>query len=397
MPFLNKVLFVIITITYISTIYNPSFCQNHVKKQITTVVIDAGHGGHDPGSIGKNSKEKDITLGVALKLGNYIKKYLPDVKVIFTRTTDVYVELAKRAEIANKNQADLFISIHVNSTKKNIAKGTETFVMGYSKSDENLEVARKENSVIELEDDYKNKYDGFDPNSAESYIIFSLVQSTFLQQSTEFAALVQDQFTNKAQRFNRGLKQAGFLVLWRTTMPSVLVETGFISNPEEEKFLMSQKGQEILSSSIFRAFKKYKDKIENKSFYVIEPKIDDSSAIIPEQNVSIISDSNLPEIKQDTFHQSDINIESPAADFYIQVAASQKPISFNSSYFKGFNNIKELKSGNTYKYLIGPKNNYDDIIEYSKVVKNYFPDAFIVALSNNKIIPLKDALKEIKD
>jgi N-acetylmuramoyl-L-alanine amidase len=397
MPFFRKVLLLLFFIVYISTIYAPSFGQNHVKKQITTIVIDAGHGGKDPGSLGKHVYEKNIALSIALKVGNNIKKYLPDVKVIYTRSTDVYIELNERAEIANKNQADLFISIHANWSSKPTPNGTETFVMGYSKAQGNLDVERKENSVILMEDDYVNKYKGFDPNSPESYIIFSLVQNTHLQQSMNFAGLIQNQFTQNAQRNSRGVKQAGFLVLWKTTMPSILIETGFITNPEEEKFLGSEKGQDIIANSIYRAFRNYKNQIENKSVYSKDSQAYDTSLTPRAPSEPIPADTNLPVSSSDTQ-----KIEYPEnlpvkVEFYLQIASSQKQIPLKSKCFKKFKNIKEINSGNTYKYIVGPKNTYNDIIEYCKVVKNYFKDAFVIALGDGKIIPLKDALKEIKD
>ena len=203
--------------------------------RIKTVVIDPGHGGKDPGALSTNKKyrEKDITLSVALKLGNLIKAKYPQVKVVYTRNTDKYVELSKRAEIANKNKADLFISIHVNSAKATQARGTETFVMGTHKSDDNFQVCKTENSVIVIEDDYQTKYQGFNPNSPESYIIFSLLQNMHQEQSIKYAANVQSQFAKGPITVNRGVKQGGLLVLWKTTMPSVLTELGFISNPKD--------------------------------------------------------------------------------------------------------------------------------------------------------------------
>jgi N-acetylmuramoyl-L-alanine amidase len=391
MHFLGKVLLKILIIVFISITYTPVFCQNHLKKQITTIVIDPGHGGKDPGTLGKHIYEREVVLNISLKVGNYIKKYMPDVKVIYTRSTDIYIPLDERAEIANKNQADLFISIHANSSNS-WAKGTETFTMGYSKSEGNLEVARKENSVILLEEDYTKKYQGYDPNSAESYIIFSLVQNTFLQQSQNFAGLLENQFVQKAQRASRGVKQAGFLVLWKTTMPSVLIETGFLSDPEEEKFLASEKGQDIIASSIYRAFRNYKNQIENKSIYSKDNPVYDSSyaAVIP-------ADSNLPAKISNTTQKINADTVPVKIEFYIQIASSQKPISSKSNYFKNFDNVKEIISGHTYKYIVGPKNSYNEIIHYSKIVKNYFPDAFVIALNDGKIIPLKEALKEIKD
>ncbi len=229
---------------------------------IKTVVIDAGHGGKDPGALGRHAREKDITLAIALKVGYYIKRCCPDVKVIYTRKTDVFVPLYKRAEIANKNNANLFISIHVNSSTNHKVQGASTYVMGLHKDEENLKVAMLENKAILYEKNYQTTYQNFDINSPQAYIIFSLYQNAYLDLSLEFASLVQDQFRLRARRIDRGVHQAGFLVLWRTTMPSVLVEVGYISNPAEERYLMSRYGQDIIASAIYRAFKQYKAKVE---------------------------------------------------------------------------------------------------------------------------------------
>lgn len=229
-----------------------------------TVVIDAGHGGHDSGCIGSSSYEKHVALAVSLKLGELIEKKFPDIRVIYTRKTDVFVELHERAAIANRAHADLFICIHCNSGPS-AAFGSETYVMGLHKTADNLSVAKRENSSILLEKDYKANYDGFDPSSPEANIIFTLFQNTFMNQSLELASMVQDQFENKAGRFNRGIKQAGFLVLYRTTMPSILIELGFLTNKEDEKFLKSDSGQQSLANSILNAFGQYKSKLEQKT------------------------------------------------------------------------------------------------------------------------------------
>ena len=242
-----------------------NFSASPVKTdfKVDVVVIDAGHGGHDPGTMGKSTKEKDVVLKIALKLGKYIETNIPDVKVLYTRTTDKYVEFQDRADVANKNKADLFISIHANSIVGANAYGTETYVMGLHKDKNNFEVAKRENSVILLDENYKEKYEGFDPNSPESYILFSLNQSAYQESSLNFASKVEGQFKSRVGRSSRGVKQAGFLVLWMTTTPSVLVETGFLSNSKEEVFLNSDNGQDLIASGIYRAFKEYKNQIES--------------------------------------------------------------------------------------------------------------------------------------
>lgn len=231
--------------------------------KLRTVVIDAGHGGKDPGTLGKITREKDVVLKIALKTGKYIEANLPDVNVLYTRKTDKYVDFQARADVANKNKADLFISVHANSIVGANAYGTETFVMGLHKDNSNFEVAKRENSVILMDENYKEKYEGFDPNSPESYILFSLNQSAYQENSLKFAQKVEDQFKNRVGRSSRGVKQAGFLVLWMTTTPSVLIETGFLSNSKEEAFLASENGQDLIASGIYRAFKDYKTEIES--------------------------------------------------------------------------------------------------------------------------------------
>jgi len=235
------------------------------SRQLRTVVIDPGHGGQDPGAVLGEVREKDLVLSVALRVGNKIKNSYPEVKVIYTRSKDVFIPLHERATIAIKNKADVFISIHANYVAATAVRGTETFTLGLHRSQENLEVAKKENSVILLEEDYSANYQGFDPKETESYIMFENLQSEYQSQSIELASNIQEAFTTDIGMVNRGVKQAGFLVLRQTTMPSVLVEIGFISNPAERKFLVSETGREKISESIFRAFSSYKKTIDQRS------------------------------------------------------------------------------------------------------------------------------------
>ena len=234
-------------------------------NQVRKIVIDAGHGGHDPGTRGKFSREKEIALKIALELGNTIEKHLKDVEVIYTRESDKFVDLDVRADIANKSDADIFVSIHCNAFPRKDVYGTETYVLGTHKTKDNLEVAKRENSVILLEQDYEDKYEGFDPKSPESHILFELFQNAHLQNSLELAASIEDQFKTRAGRRSRGVKQAGFWVLWRTSMPAVLVETGYLSNPSEEKDLNDQVQQSYIASAIFRAIRDYKQDMESSN------------------------------------------------------------------------------------------------------------------------------------
>lgn len=354
------------------------YSQIEEKYSLKTVVIDPGHGGKDSGARGRKSKEKDIVLDISLKLGTYIEENIPDVKVIYTRTTDVFVPLDERANIANKNKADLFISIHCNGNKDSRAYGTETFAMGLHKTDGNLEVAKMENSAILFEEDYTTKYEGFDPHSAESYIIFSFLQNTFLEQSLNYAAFVENEFETRALRKSRGVKQAGFLVLWKTTMPSVLVETGFITNASEERFLMSTSGQEYIASAIYRAFKSYKSAIEAKSKFIA--KVDSSR------------------LKKDTITENEMNENiSGSIQFKVQIASSSNSIPTTSEFFKGFENVEEFEFNELYKYTVGSTSSFEKIVQFKKIVEEKFPDAFIIAVDeNNSIIPLNEALEKIK-
>jgi N-acetylmuramoyl-L-alanine amidase len=245
------------------TLLNSSSTYLAKDSKVDIVVIDAGHGGHDSGTRGRLLKEKDVALKIALKVGDYIEKNLPGVKVIYTRKDDRYLALDDRADIANKNHADLFICIHANANPNTKAFGTETFVMGEHKDEANLAIAQRENSVILMDENYEERYEGFNPNSPESYILFTLTQSAYQESSLRFASKIESQFANRVGRVSRGVKQAGFVVLWRTTMPSVLIETGFLTNSSEEKFLAGESGQDLIASGIYRAFKEYKSDVES--------------------------------------------------------------------------------------------------------------------------------------
>lgn len=282
----NKFPYLIISFLLLLIVSASAIATDNTGK-LNIVVIDPGHGGEDPGASGIKTKEKDVVLNIGLDLGKLISENLKDVKVIFTRSTDTFIPLHERAELANRNKADLFISIHANANKNHAIYGVETYAMGLYTNDRNLEVAEKENAVITFEKDYSVHYEGYDPNSAESFIIFSLVQNTYLEQSLNFAGIVQNNFEKSAERFNRGVKQAGFLVLWKTSMPSILVETGYISNREEEKFLSSDEGQKKIAKAIYYAFVDYKNQIEMKSSFT-------------KQNILVNNDSSKDVAGKDT-------------------------------------------------------------------------------------------------
>ena len=345
---LIKLVFVVISLFF----FNNCFAQDKTDN-VDIIVIDAGHGGKDPGALGKQSKEKDIALAIALKLGQYIETNLTDVKIIYTRTTDKFIELHKRSDIANKNNADLFISIHVNASRATQVTGTSTFVMGLNKSDKQLEVVKRENSVILIEDDYKKKYDGFDPNSPETEIIFSLYQNSYLEQSIKIAGEIQNQFRDNANRVDRDVRQAGLVVLWNCSMPSILIETGFITNPTEELFLLTEDGQNIIASSIFKAIKEYKNYIENKK--------------------SQTTDNDIV--------------------FKVQIAYSGKKIETIPENFNGITNVELIEDGNFFRYFTGNAKTYDEIAKLQDEVRKKIPEAYVIALNNGKMITVKDALQ----
>ncbi|HNW53867.1 MAG TPA: N-acetylmuramoyl-L-alanine amidase [Bacteroidales bacterium] len=341
-------------------------------QRVNTVVLDAGHGGHDTGALGKNSREKDITLAIVLKLRDYIRDNMKDVKVILTRSDDTFVELYRRAHIANENKADLFISIHCNSTKSTNAYGVETFVMGLHKSEANLAVAKAENAAILLEDDYVEKYDGFDPNSPEGNIFFSMMQNAFLDKSLAFAGKVQHQLVDNLNMFNRGVKQAGFLVLYKTAMPGVLIETGFISNAEDERFLMSADGQTYIASAIFRAFKYYKEEMERK-------------------------DNKAQQVHQE-YYQEPVVVKPPDVYFRVQFTSSKKKLVFDAKKYKDMPDIREYKQDGWYKYSTGNFKTYDEAIRHQKFVRDTkkYKDAFIICFLKDERITLEKALELTK-
>ena len=351
--------------------------------RIKTVVIDPGHGGKDPGAISSNRKhyEKNITLAVALRLGNMIKAAYPGVKVVYTRSTDKYVELSKRAEIANRNRADLFISIHVNSAKATQARGTETFVMGAHKSDDNFEVCKTENSVIVIEDDYQTKYEGFNPNSPESYIIFSLLQNVHQEQSIRYAAQVQEQFAKGPIAVNRGVKQGGLLVLWKTTMPAVLTEIGFISNPKDCAVLVSKSGQEQFARKLFNAFKAYKESVEGAQVQQPAPK-QVQQPVQVKQPVQQPEPQQVQQPVQEKVEQKVI----PDEFFAVQILSVGKKLGKGAYDLRGREDAQFIKVGNLYKYYIGRHATRKEAVGQMWELRKTFPGAFVIHIKDNKIV-----------
>lgn len=351
-------------------------------SRIRRVVIDAGHGGKDPGAISRNGKykEKNITLSVALEFGELIKSNFPDIKVIYTRSTDKYVELSERAAIANRNKADLFISIHVNSAKSTQARGTETFVMGTHKSEANFEVCKLENSVIVIEEDYEKKYEGFNPGSPESYIIFSLLQNVHQEQSIKYAAQVQGQFARGPISVNRGVKQGGLLVLWKTTMPAVLTELGFISNPKDCAVLVTKKGQEQFARGLFNAFVAYK-----KDFEKIRREEGSGRNVAAAEKAAPVQKS-VP-AAQKAPAQGPVAAPKAADEFYaVQILSVGKVLGKNAYDLKGRKDTHYIKAGKLYKYYVGRYASRKEAAAALPGIRKSFPGAFVIHIKDNVII-----------
>ena len=398
-------------------------------RALRTVVIDPGHGGHDPGAVSAGVREKDIVLDMALRLGKKIQARYPEVKVIYTRDKDVFIPLFERAEIANRNKADLFISLHANYVASPNASGTETFTLGLHRSQENLEVAKKENSVILLEEDYTANYEGFDPREAESYIMFENMQSEYQGQSIDFAAQIQDQFGKNLNLPDRGVKQAGFLVLRRAGMPSVLVEVGFISNPNERKYLLSETGKERVTESILQAFSTYKKYIDERSRFTLaqsdtrppatstptrttpesaantsshgnagngtQPKLQEQSAQPDAPNQTQSGAKKTPAVQSTAPKSVTPGVTKPAPSaqtatpqpksgrwYAVQVAAVQRIIETTPANFKSEKNVSRLQVGNINKYVCGRFSTVEEARREKNRLAGKFPDAFVVMVEN---------------
>lgn len=396
----------------------PTFSQTKEDffGKLRTVVIDAGHGGTDPGSLGSKSKEKDIALAISLKLGDYLEENFPDLNVIYTRKTDVFVELRERAKIANRSKADLFICIHANLGNSS-AFGTETFVMGNAKTDANMKAAQRENAVILLEENYEEKYENFDPYSPESYIAMSFTQGVYQSQSVAFADKVQAQFRDRVGRKDRGVKMEHFLVLHQTTMPSVLVETGFITNPNEEKFLMSEVGQDYLASAIYRAFKEYKTEIEDVSKSLVDSKVQEELKVLDEKGDKKKEKENKKSLKEKPEVSEKVeSVEKETEEvskvkdwpkgekndpeglvFKVQLATSSNKIKASPENFKGLKDVEMYEAGGLFRYTYGNEQTWEKANRLQQKVKESgFTDAFVVAFHNGKRIAVGEAVKLLK-
>lgn len=393
---------------------SPLFVHSAWGKDFV-VVIDAGHGGHDPGAVGSFSKEKDINLTVALKFGNMVKKECNDVKVVYTRSKDVFIPLDRRAQIANDAKADLFISIHTNALANNrTAQGASTWTLGLAKSNANLEVAKRENSVILYESDYKTRYAGFNPNSAESYIIFEFMQDKYMEQSVHLADLVQKQFRSHCNRADRGVHQAGFLVLKASAMPSILVELGFISTPDEERYLNTETGTTTLARGIYRAFLSYKREQEIRLTGA-------SRTVIPKDEPADTTEPVVAKVEKDSDQtdssrsnkenvitaqvktkqsQRPIVVESTTNDgeitFKVQILTSSRPLAKNDKQFQGLKDVDYYKENGLYKYTYGASADYNKVANTRRSINQQFKDAFIIAFRNGEKMNVNEAISEFK-
>ena len=350
--------------------------QVNTTNKLETIVIDPGHGGKDPGTMGTKrytKYEKDIALSISLILGKYISNTFPDLNVIYTRKSDIFLELNERTEIANNSKADLFISIHCDGFTNSKASGSSVFVMGMSKLKANLDVAMRENSAIYLEDNYQQKYDGFDPKSIESYIVFNLMQNTNLEQSLQFAEEIDLEFSSKANRKSRGVKQAPFYVISRTNMPSVLIECGFLTNQKEEDFLQSETGKDFIASAIFRAFKSYKEDVEN---------INNSKEGLIEVNKPG---------KNFSSKEKKMLKENNEIIFKVQIGMYLKSMK-DKQIFIDIEAEEEKKDG-VFKYYVGAEINKSNAEKIkNKMINLGFDGTFIVAFYKDKRISIKEAL-----
>lgn len=349
-----------------------------------TLVIDPGHGGHDAGALGAISKEKNINLAVALRFGKYVEQNLPEVRVIYTRKTDVFIPLNERANIANRANADLFISVHTNALPAGkIARGFETYTLGMHRAKDNLDVAMRENSVISMEKDYQQRYQGFDPRSSESYIIFEFIQGKNMERSVELARMIQRGVCDGANRPDKGVHQAGFLVLRETSMPGCLIELGFITTPDEERLLNNDSRVDDIARGIYEAFAKYKNKY-------------DKSVSVP-YRAKDSEEVNLPKIVPDQEPAPKKKAEvADAPVFKLQIFVGSRNLRKGDAHFKGETDYDSFQEGNLVKYTLGASTNYNEIYRLRKEKLDKFPEAFIIAFKNGQKYDVNQAIREFK-
>ncbi|MFC2291549.1 MAG: N-acetylmuramoyl-L-alanine amidase, partial [Prevotella denticola] len=383
-----------------------------------TLVIDAGHGGHDAGALGAFSKEKDINLNVALAFGRYVEQNLPDVNVIYTRRRDVFIPLHQRADIANKAKADLFISVHTNSVVPgHYAKGFQVYTLGMHRAKDNLDVAMRENSVISMEAGYQQTYQGFDPKSSESYIMFEFMQNANMEKSVELARLIQNSVCTSAGRIDKGIHQAGFLVLRESYMPSCLIELGFITAADEEEYLNSPEGIDAMARGIYEAFVKYKNMYDTHivvPFRAADNKKISVGRAIPtpppgslhpvapgsgtrQTRKAAPAGTQKPAQKKDSQPQKKgaaAEVQKDAPLFKVQVFATNRQMRPGCEQFRGHTDIECIQEGGLYKYTIGNSTNYNEMARLREKLKKDFPQAFVIAYKNGNRIDTNQAIGE---
>ena len=376
-----------------------------------TLVIDPGHGGHDAGALGAISKEKNINLAVALRFGKYVEQNLPEVRVIYTRKTDVFIPLNERANIANRANADLFISVHTNALPAGkVARGFETYTLGMHRAKDNLDVAMRENSVISMEKDYQQRYQGFDPRSSESYIIFEFIQGKNMERSVELARMIQRSVCDGANRPDKGVHQAGFLVLRETSMPGCLIELGFITTPDEERLLNDDSRVDDIARGIYEAFAKYKNKYD-KSVSVPYRASDSEDVnlpkIVPDQEPApktrVVTRGKQPKREEATPEQPK-RVEkkvkkaevADAPVFKLQIFVGSRNLRKGDAHFKGETDYDSFQEGNLVKYTLGASTNYNEIYRLRKEKLDKFPEAFIIAFKNGQKYDVNQAIREFK-
>ena len=391
-----------------------------------TLVIDPGHGGHDAGALGAISKEKNINLAVALRFGKYVEQNLPEVRVIYTRKTDVFIPLNERANIANRANADLFISVHTNALPAGkIARGFETYTLGMHRAKDNLDVAMRENSVISMEKDYQQRYQGFDPRSSESYIIFEFIQGKNMERSVELARMIQRGVCDGANRPDKGVHQAGFLVLRETSMPGCLIELGFITTPDEERLLNNDSRVDDIARGIYEAFAKYKNKYDKSVSVPYRAKDSEEvniPKIVPDQDPApktrVVTRGKQPKREEATPEQPkrEVKKQEPKKDvkkqetkkevkkaevadapvFKLQIFVGSRNLRKGDAHFKGETDYDSFQEGNLVKYTLGASTNYNEIYRLRKEKLDKFPEAFIIAFKNGQKYDVNQAIREFK-
>lgn len=376
-----------------------------------TLVIDPGHGGHDAGALGAISKEKNINLAVALRFGKYVEQNLPEVRVIYTRTKDVFIPLNERANIANRANADLFISVHTNALPAGkVARGFETYTLGMHRAKDNLDVAMRENSVISMEKDYQQRYQGFDPRSSESYIIFEFIQGKNMERSVDLARMIQRGVCDGANRPDKGVHQAGFLVLRETSMPGCLIELGFITTPDEERLLNNDSRVDDIARGIYEAFAKYKNKYDRSVSVPYRAKDSEEvniPKIVPDQEPApktrVVTRGKQPKREEVTPEQPK-RVEkkvkkaevADAPVFKLQIFVGSRNLRKGDAHFKGETDYDSFQEGNLVKYTLGASTNYNEIYRLRKEKLDKFPEAFIIAFKNGQKYDVNQAIREFK-